>query len=169
MTVAVNLSPWNLQSSVLPEQISGLLASAGVSPLQLELEVTESAIISNINQATEMLTVMKEMGLRVSVDDFGTGYSSLAHLHRLPIDAIKIDKSFVMKMATEPHDAVIVRSMIHLAHNLELKIIAEGVENRETMRMLVTMGCDLAQGYYISHPRPAGELPHNFAWLSNEA
>jgi diguanylate cyclase len=169
MTVAVNLSPWNLQSSVLPEQIRGLLTSAGVSPLQLELEITESAIMTNIKQATEILTVLKEMGLRLSVDDFGTGYSSLAHLHRLPIDTIKIDQSFVMKMASEPNDAVIVRSMIHLAHNLSLTVVAEGVENRETLRMLVTMGCDTAQGYYISHPRPAEELSHNFDWLQKEA
>jgi len=135
-----------------------LLTSSGVSPLQLELEITESAIMANPAEATEILTVMKEMGLRIAVDDFGTGYSSLMHLQRLPLDQIKIDKSFVMKLATEAQDAVIVRSMIYLAHNLGLKVVAEGVENRETMGMLVKMGCDMAQGYYISHPRPAGEL-----------
>jgi EAL domain-containing protein (putative c-di-GMP-specific phosphodiesterase class I) len=102
---------------------------------------------------------MKQMGLRLAVDDFGTGYSSLAHLNSLPIDAIKIDKSFVIRMATETQDAVIVRSMIHLAHNLGLKVVAEGVENRQTMDMLRKMGCDMAQGYHISHPRPAEELP----------
>jgi diguanylate cyclase (GGDEF)-like protein len=159
LNVAVNLSPWNLQSSRLPEQISGLLDSSGVSSLQLELELTESAIMANPKQANEILTSMKQMGLLITVDDFGTGYSSLAHLHRLPIDAIKIDKSFVMKMATETQDAVIVRSMIHLAHNLNLKVVAEGVENRQTMDMLRKMGCDMAQGFHISHPRPAEELP----------
>ena len=125
----------------------------------MELELTESAIMANPKQAADILTSMKQMGLLITVDDFGTGYSSLAHLNRLPIDAIKIDKSFVMKMATEAQDAVIVRSMIHLAHNLNLKVVAEGVENRQTMDMLRTMGCDMAQGYYISHPRPAAELP----------
>jgi len=159
LDVAVNLSAWNLQSSRLPEQISGLLTSSGVSSSQLELELTESAIMANPKQAAEILTSMKQMGLLITVDDFGTGYSSLAHLNRLPIDVIKIDKSFVMKMATETQDAVIVRSMIHLAHNLNLKVVAEGVENRQTIDMLRTMGCDMAQGYYISHPRLAEELP----------
>lgn len=159
LSVAVNLSPWNLQSSALPEQIRGLLSSSGVHPSQLELELTESAIMANPRQAAEILRVMKQMGLQLTVDDFGTGYSSLAHLNRLPIDTIKIDKSFVIKMATETQDAVIVRSMIHLAHNLGLKVVAEGVENRQTMDMLRKMGCDMAQGYHISHPRPAEELP----------
>jgi diguanylate cyclase len=159
LSVAVNLSPWNLQSSALPDQIRGLLSSSGVPPSQLELELTESAIMANPRQAAEILRVMKQMGLRLAVDDFGTGYSSLAHLNSLPIDAIKIDKSFVIRMATETQDAVIVRSMIHLAHNLGLKVVAEGVENRQTMDMLRKMGCDMAQGYHISHPRPAEELP----------
>jgi predicted signal transduction protein with EAL and GGDEF domain len=170
LTVAVNLSPWNLQSSVLPEQIRGLLASSGASASQLELEITESALMTNPTQATQMLSAIKQIGLRLSVDDFGTGYSSLVYLHRLPIDAIKIDKSFVQKLATEPRDAVIVRSVIQLAHNLGLKVVAEGVENRETLRTLVTMGCDMAQGYYISHPRPAEELLCGFGdWLTNKA
>ncbi|MGB7949591.1 MAG: GGDEF domain-containing phosphodiesterase, partial [Candidatus Binatia bacterium] len=169
LNVAVNLSPWNLQSSRLPEQISGLLHSSGVLSPQLELELTESAIMANPKQATEILTSMKQMGLLITVDDFGTGYSSLAHLHRLPIDAIKIDKSFVIRMATEAQDAVIVRSMVHLAHNLNLKVVAEGVENRQTMDMLRKMGCDMAQGYHISHPRPAEELPRRLdSWASSE-
>jgi diguanylate cyclase len=159
LSVAVNLSPWNLQSSALPEQIKGLLTSSGVSPFQLELEITESAIMANPTQATEILTLMKEMGLRIAVDDFGTGYSSLALLNRLPVDVIKIDKSFVTKLAIDAQDAVIVRSMIYLAHNLGLKVVAEGVENREILRMLIKIGCDMAQGYHISHPRPAEELP----------
>jgi diguanylate cyclase (GGDEF)-like protein len=168
LDVAVNLSPWNLQSSSLPEQIDGLLRSSGVPPSQLELELTESAIMANPKQAAEILTVMKQMGLRITVDDFGTGYSSLAHLHKLPIDTIKVDKSFVIKMATEVHDAVIVRSMIHLAHNLKLKVVAEGVENRQTLDMLRKMGCDMAQGYHISHPRPAEELPGRLHdWLAS--
>jgi diguanylate cyclase (GGDEF)-like protein len=165
LDVSVNLSPWNLQSSALPEQIRGLLASSGVSPLQLELEITESAIMAKPAEATEILTRMKEMRLRIAVDDFGTGYSSLALLHRLPVDVIKIDKSFIMKLATEAQDAVIVRSMIYLAHNLGLKVVAEGVENREAMRMLMKIGCDMAQGYYISEPRPAQELPRTLRSL----
>ena len=170
LSIAVNLSPVNVQSSVLPEQICGLLASSGVSAGQIELEITETALMDNPQQAVEILTAIKQIGLRLTVDDFGTGYSSLAHLQRLPIDGIKIDKSFVMKLATEARDAVIVRSTIQLAHNLGLRVIAEGVENREALRMLVTMGCDMAQGYYISHPRLSQELPHGFCdWLTHEA
>jgi diguanylate cyclase (GGDEF)-like protein len=169
LSVAVNLSPWNLQSSALPEQIRGLLNSSRVSPFQVELEITESAIMANPTQATEILTVMKEMGLRIAVDDFGTGYSSLALLHRLPVTVIKIDKSFVTKLATQAQDAVIVRSMIQLAHNLGLKVVAEGVENRETMRMLVKIGCDMAQGYHIGHPRLAEELPRGLnGWTTDQ-
>jgi diguanylate cyclase (GGDEF)-like protein len=168
LNVAVNLSPWNLQSTRLPEQIGGLVTSSGISPSQLELELTESAIVANPKQAAEILASVKQMGLLITVDDFGTGYSSLAHLHRLPIDAIKIDKSFVMKMASETQDTVIVRSMIHLAHNLNLKVVAEGVENRQTMDILRKMGCDMAQGYYISHPRPPEELPRRLQdWLDS--
>lgn len=159
VSVAVNLSPLNLQSSALPEQIRGLLSSSDIPPSQLELELTESAIMANPRLAAEILTVMKQMGLKLAVDDFGTGYSSLAHLNSLPIDSIKIDKSFVIRMATETQDTVIVRSMIHLAHNLGLKVVAEGVENRQTLDILRKMGCDMAQGYHISHPRPAEELP----------
>ena len=170
LTIAINLSPMNVQSSVFPEQIRGLLASSGVSASQIELEITESALMDNAKQSVEILTAIKQMGFRLTVDDFGTGYSSLAHLQRLPIDSIKIDKSFVMKLATEARDAVIVRSTVHLAHNLGLTVVAEGVENREALRMLVTMGCDLAQGYYISHPRLSHELPHGFCdWLTHEA
>ncbi len=170
MTVAINLSPWNLQSSVLPQQIKGLLASSGVAASQLELEITESALMENLTQAEQILTAIKEIGLRLSVDDFGTGYSSLAHLHRLPIDVIKIDQSFIGKLATEPREAVIVRSTIQLAHGLGLKVIAEGVEDREALRTLMIMGCDMAQGYYISHPSPADELiSASGDWLINMA
>ncbi len=170
LTVAVNLSAWNLQSSVLPEQIRGLLSSSGVSAPQLELEITESALMTNPIEAEQILTAIKQIGLQLSIDDFGTGYSSLAYLHRLPLNTLKIDKSFVRNLATESRDAVIVRSTIQLAHNLGLKVIAEGVENRESLRLLLGMGCDVAQGYYISHPRPAEELLCGFGdWFANKA
>jgi diguanylate cyclase (GGDEF)-like protein len=150
--MAVNLSIWNLQAIELPEQISGLITSSAISPSQLQLEVTESAIMANPEQALENITRMKKMGLRFSIDDFGTGYSSLAYLKRLPVDEIKIDKSFVMNMTREQEDAVIVRSTIDLAHNLGLKVVAEGVEDSETMHALIELGCDEAQGYYFSKP-----------------
>lgn len=162
LTMAVNLSVWNLQAGELPDQIAGLLASCGVSPAQLELEITESAIMANPQRAMESVTRMKNMGLRFSIDDFGTGYSSLAYLKRFPVDSVKIDRSFVINMATNQEDAVIVHSIIDLGHNLGLKVVAEGVEDRETMDLLVKMGCDEAQGYYFSRPLPPADLP--FDW-----
>ena len=158
LRMAVNLSTWNLQAVELPEQIRGLIASSGVPPSQLELEITESAIMANPEQTLENVTRMKKMGLRFSIDDFGTGYSSLAYLKRLPVDEIKIDQSFVKNMTTEQGDAVIVRSTIDLAHNLGLTVVAEGVENPETMHALIELGCDQAQGYYFSRPLAPAEF-----------
>lgn len=159
LTMAVNLSTWNLQAEELPDQISGLLSSAEVPPSRLELEITESAIMANPELALKNVTRMKKMGLRFSIDDFGTGYSSLAYLKKFPIDEIKIDKSFVMNMAKSQEDVVIVHSIIDLGHNLGLKVVAEGVEDRESMDLLTKLGCDEAQGYYFSRPLPPGEVP----------
>lgn len=166
LSVAVNLSTWNLQDRELPNQISGLLSSWGLLPTQLELEITESAIMANPEQAMDSVARMKRMGLRFSIDDFGTGYSSLAYLKRFSVDAIKIDKSFVMNMATNEEDVMIVHSIIELAHNLRLKVIAEGVENREAIDLLVKLGCDEAQGYYFSRPLAPKELA---SWVTDNA
>jgi EAL domain-containing protein (putative c-di-GMP-specific phosphodiesterase class I) len=165
--VAVNVSAKQLKRSNLPERLVAIAHEFDIAPHQMEVELTESVAMQDSEQHVTKLHALRDLGVRVSVDDFGTGYSSLAHLHRLPIDAIKIDKSFVVRMATEAQDAVIVRSMIHLAHNLNLKVVAEGVENRQTMEMLRKMGCDMAQGYHISHPRPAEEVPRRLDnWLA---
>jgi diguanylate cyclase len=113
-------------------------------------------------RALAVLKRLHEMGTKLSIDDFGTGYSSLAYLKRLPVDAVKIDKSFVMNMDTDENDAAIVRSTIDLARNLGLAIVAEGVETEAIWQTLASLGCDTAQGHYLSHPLPAAEL---FAWL----
>jgi EAL domain-containing protein (putative c-di-GMP-specific phosphodiesterase class I) len=161
--MAVNLSMFNLQAPELPDQIAGLLGKSGVAPSQLRLEITESAIMANPAQTMDNLTRMSKMGLQISIDDFGTGYSSLAHLKKLPVHELKIDKSFVMNMAIDKDDAVIVRATIDLGHHFGLKVVAEGVENQKTRKMLSTFNCDLAQGYYISKPLPAGDL---MEWLA---
>jgi diguanylate cyclase len=158
LKVAVNLSAINLQSDELVDQIEGLLKTCGVSPALVELEVTESALMVNPQYAMEQIRRLKEMGLRVSIDDFGTGYSSLAYLTRLPVDTIKIEKLFVMNMATRKEDSVIVRTIIALAHGLGLNVVAEGVESRETYELLKKLNCDEGQGYYFSQPLPATEL-----------
>ncbi|MBI3301707.1 MAG: EAL domain-containing protein [Deltaproteobacteria bacterium] len=160
--VAVNLSMRNLQDPRLPDIITELLATWSVAPTCLDVEITESALAADPERALEILTRLGEMGVRISIDDFGTGYSSLAYLKRLPVDEIKIDKSFVIGMTADDNDAAIVRSTIDLGHNLGLAVVAEGVENQATWDLLAALGCDFAQGYYLSRPVPAVELTH---WL----
>ncbi|HUK55548.1 MAG TPA: EAL domain-containing protein [Nitrospiria bacterium] len=164
LSVAVNLSARSLQDPQLPDQITGLLQSSGALPAGLELEITESAIMADPARAMEILTRLRSKNIRFSIDDFGAGYSSLGYLKKLPVDEVKVDKSFVLGMAANADDAVIVRSTIDLAHNLGLKVVAEGVESREVLERLVEMGCDAAQGYYMSRPIPAEELAR---WLTD--
>jgi diguanylate cyclase (GGDEF)-like protein len=158
LSVAANISMLNLQSRALPDQVAGLLKTCQVPPGSFGLEITESTIMADPVRTMEIVKQMSEMGLQFAIDDFGTGYSSLAYLSRLPIDEIKIDKSFVINMATQEEDIVIVRSTIDLAHNLGLKVVAEGVENQATKEKLALLGCDAAQGFHMSRPLTADEI-----------
>ncbi|MGH7827501.1 MAG: putative bifunctional diguanylate cyclase/phosphodiesterase [Candidatus Binatia bacterium] len=152
LPVAVNLSMLNLSAPELPEQIAGLLKDAAVPPDKLELEITESAIMEDPQRTLCTLKEIRSLGVRLAIDDFGTGYSALAHLSRLPVTTIKIDKSFIRDIETVRDSAVIVKSIIDLAHNLELNVVAEGVETLTAKEMLVAFECDEAQGYYFSRP-----------------
>ncbi len=163
LPVAVNVSMRNLIDPELPETVERLLAAAGVTGLPLRLEITESVIMSDPERALRVLARLREMGVRADIDDFGTGYSSLAYLQRLPVDAVKIDRSFVGRMTSDDGSAVIVRSTIELCHNLGLAVVAEGVEDRETWERLVALGCDEAQGYYLTAALAAPELER---WLA---
>ena len=160
--IAVNLSMWNLEAQELPDQIAGLTKSVGMPADRLELEITESAIMGDPQRTMRTLTLIRDLGVRLTIDDFGTGYSSLAHLRKLPVTGMKIDKSFVQNMESDRDNAVIVRSIIDLGHNLSLKVTAEGVETREAKDMLVGFECDEAQGYYYSYPIPAHEIAQLF-------
>jgi EAL domain-containing protein (putative c-di-GMP-specific phosphodiesterase class I) len=151
-TVACNLSTRLLMDDDLSYHIEAFLARYGVNPALLELEITETALITEPERAREILGRIHAMGVRLSIDDFGTGYSSLALLKSLPLNALKIDLLFVSQMLESEQDAIIVSSTINLAHNLGLNVVAEGVENRETLERLRKMGCDQAQGYFISRP-----------------
>jgi diguanylate cyclase len=162
LSVGVNLSARNLCDVNLPDTVGELLTRWEVSPSLLELEITESTIFADPIRAMHILTRLSDMGVRLAIDDFGTGYSSLAYLRRLPLDEIKIDKSFVQGMDDDENDAVIVRSTIDLGRNLGLRVVAEGVETAHSWRRLTTLGCDTAQGYYISRAVPASELAR---WL----
>jgi diguanylate cyclase len=161
--ISVNLSARTLHDGSFPDRLKALLAMHGIAPERLELEITESVIMVDPARALEILTRLNRMGITLSIDDFGTGYSSLSYLKKLPVNAVKIDKSFVLHMTEDQNDAQIVRSTIDLAHNLGLKVIAEGVETREVWERLRALGCDEAQGYYISRPLPAPELTQ---WLT---
>ena len=162
LCVGVNLSARNLLDVQLPDTVGGLLAKWEVPPSLLELEITESTILADPVRAMNVLSRLNGMGVRLAIDDFGTGYSSLAYLKRLPVDELKIDKSFVQGMEEDENDAVIVRSTIDLGRNLGLRVVAEGVESAAAWRLLAALGCDVAQGYYVSRPVPAAELA---AWL----
>jgi len=162
--VSVNLSARNLLDDELPDAVAQLLSTWQVEPQKLSLEITESSIIAT--EAEDTLQRLHATGVQISVDDFGTGYSSLTHLKRLPVQEIKIDKSFVIDMATNRDGAAIVRSTIDLGHNLGLKVVAEGVEDEKTETMLREYGCDFIQGFHISRPAAAGLLG---PWLRNRA
>ena len=155
ISVAVNLTMWNLETQELPDQIAGLLCDTGVPPANLELEITESSIMGDPQRVITTLNNIRSLGVQFAIDDFGTGYSSFAYLTKLPVKSIKIDKSFVLSIDTDRENALIVRSIIDLCHNLGLKVIAEGVETASTRDLLKSYGCDEAQGYYYSRPQPA--------------
>jgi diguanylate cyclase (GGDEF)-like protein len=158
LNVAVNLSVRSVLDVDFPDQVARVLRDIGVSPAKLIVEITESSVMADPPRTIGVLGRLSTLGVSIAIDDFGTGYSSLSRLKRLPVDEIKIDKSFVGGMLTDDNDAVIVRSTIDLAHNLGLRVVAEGVEDYETWMQLADLGCDMAQGYYVSRPVPAGQL-----------
>ena len=152
--VSVNLSARDLLDADLPREVESLLSKHGVDPTLLEVEITEHTILTDPERARIVLERLRELGVRLSIDDFGTGFSSLGQLKRLPVDVLKIDRSFVLNMEHDDNDDVIVRSTIELGHNLGLRVVAEGVETQETWGRLAQLGCDTAQGFFISRPLP---------------
>ena len=152
MEVAVNLGAYNLDDHGLPQAIGGLLERYAVPAQQLRVEITETTLMRDPDNARRVLEELRSTGVRVSIDDFGTGYSSLAYLKRLPADELKIDRSFVRHMAVDAGDAAIVRSVIALGHELGFVVTAEGVEDAASLEWLRTFGCDRAQGYFFARP-----------------
>lgn len=164
--VSVNLSTRDLLDPLLSARLGAMLAHHGVPASAICLEITESAIMDDPQRAEAMLNLLSKQGFRLSIDDFGTGYSSLGYLKRLPVDELKIDRSFVINMQANANDATIVRSTIDLAHNLGLGVVAEGVENAAVLELLRALACDEAQGYHISRPLPVDGF---MAWLEQQA
>jgi diguanylate cyclase (GGDEF)-like protein len=152
LSVAVNLSARNLLDAALPADVARLLADSGVPPSALELEITETTLVADLVRTHGVLQRLNEIGVGISIDDFGTGYSSLSYIRRMPVDELKIDKSFVTGMADNENDALIVRSTIELGRNLGLRVVAEGVETLEVWAQLQVLGCHVAQGYHFGRP-----------------
>jgi EAL domain-containing protein (putative c-di-GMP-specific phosphodiesterase class I) len=164
--VSVNLSARQLADLSLPERLQSALERHGVDPGQLTAEVTESSIMGDPRRAAQVLHELRQEGIRIAVDDFGTGYSSLAYLQRLDLDELKIDRSFVQAMGAVRRDDVLVRSIIELAHNLGLSVVAEGVEGAPQVDRLRELGCDAAQGFHLGRPMDRDLMT---AWLRRDA
>ncbi len=158
--VAVNLSVRNLLDVKLPDTIAKLLREHDLPARLLSIEITESTLMSNPARSLAVLERLRIMGITIAIDDFGTGQSSMSYLKRLPVSELKIDRSFVRDVAHDASDRVIVRAMVDLAHSLGLRVVAEGVEDTITQRLLTEMGCDVAQGFLFSKPLRGPELTH---------
>jgi len=168
MRVGVNVSARQFHQQHLAEIVLNILDETGLAPAFLDLELTESSIMSNAQATIDVLTRLKAMDVTISIDDFGTGFSSLSYLKRLPIDALKIDQSFVRDVTTDPDDAALVMTIVTLAHNLRLNVVAEGVETEEQLRFLHLLRCDEVQGYLFSKPLPAEGLEQLLALSPGE-
>jgi EAL domain-containing protein (putative c-di-GMP-specific phosphodiesterase class I) len=162
INVSINLSARDVMDDTLPDRVAMLLQVYGCAGQWIALEITESAILDDPGHAVENLKRLSALGCKLSIDDYGTGYSSLAYLRRLPLDELKIDKSFVMGMVRDASDNVIVRSTIDLAHNMGLAVVAEGVEDEATLERLRALGCDIVQGFFLSRPLAPDQVA---AWM----
>jgi diguanylate cyclase (GGDEF)-like protein/PAS domain S-box-containing protein len=163
LPVAVNVSMQNLQDEDLPALLATLLERHSIRPERLKIEVTETALMADPQRSAEIFAQLREMGVKVSVDDFGSGYSSLAYLKQLPVDELKIDRSFVIGITPSAEEIAIIRSAVEIGHSLGLTVVAEGVETQAAWDILAELGCDAAQGYLITRPLPARQLGR---WLS---
>ena len=155
LSMAINLSAVELRQVDLKDAIQQAIESASIPPDKLELELTESVLLQDTGKSLEMLRLLKELGVTLSIDDFGTGYSSLSYLKRLNVDRLKIDRSFINDLPDDKDSIAITRAIIHMAHDLGITVVAEGVEKIEQAEILGSMGCKIAQGYFYSEPKNA--------------
>ncbi|OWW18287.1 EAL domain-containing protein [Noviherbaspirillum denitrificans] len=158
VAIATYVSPLQFRQRDFAHRLGTIVSENGVDPYGIQVEVTESAIMENVDQAIEILNQLKSFGVKVALDDFGTGYSSLSSRSSLPLDKLKVDQSFVSRVEGEPASRAITRAMIALGHALNLEIVGEGIESEDTLGYLRSEGCDQAQGFWVSHPLPPSEF-----------
>lgn len=173
LMVSVNISGKHLAKNELIDDVVGALQASHVAPSTLKLEITESTAMENAEHSINILNKLKEIGVQLSIDDFGTGYSSLSILHRLPFDTLKIDRSFVIRVGEQGEDSEVLQTVISLAKNLKMRVIAEGIETPSQLAVLQNLGCDYGQGYYLAKPKPVEEteelLYKRPTWLPSES
>jgi len=162
VTLAINISGQQFMKNELLETVTGILKESGVDPGLLELELTEGVLMAHTEKTIKTLQALKGMGVRLAIDDFGTGFSSLSYLKRFPLDVLKIDRTFIKDITSDPDDAAITVATIEMAHTLKLQVIAEGVETQPQLDFLTRNGCDLYQGYLFSRPVPPEEITRLF-------
>lgn len=166
IVISINISSSNVTSLTLPETLEELIDNAELDPSMLCFEVTESELMGELISSMDTLTRMRIKGFKLSIDDFGTGYSSLLQLYRIPFNELKIDQSFIKNLITSPESKVIVSTCITLAHNLGMSVVAEGIEDRETLEELTKMGCDIGQGYHLCKPMDVSRI---FCWIQENS
>jgi EAL domain-containing protein (putative c-di-GMP-specific phosphodiesterase class I) len=166
LAVAVNLSASSLIDPQVPDRVLSMLAARELRPDRLQLEITEDLLMADRDQAREILVRLRSGGVRIAIDDFGSGYSSLAYLRDLPVDELKVDRSFIDPMTGDPRATALVSATVALGHSLDLVVVAEGVEDEATQVRLAAMGCDQVQGYHIARPMPGDEVR---AWLGGRS
>jgi EAL domain-containing protein (putative c-di-GMP-specific phosphodiesterase class I) len=160
--ISVNISPRQLRSGELPDVVGHALRSSGLQPEQLHLELTETAVLSDESQASALLTRVRGTGVKVWLDDFGTGFSGLSHLRRVPVDGVKIDRSFVADVLRDPDDLALTSAIIAMAHSLGITVVAEGIETEGQYAILRERGCDQGQGFWLGRPMDAEDLARKF-------
>jgi EAL domain-containing protein (putative c-di-GMP-specific phosphodiesterase class I) len=163
--IAVNVSPLQLRNPGFISEVASVIASDAQAAAGLELEITETLIMADVKHSIASLKAIREMGVTIAIDDFGTGFSSLSYLAKLPVDTLKIDRSFVIDMTESPEGLALVSTIINLAHSLKLKVVAEGVETEEQSSLLRLLNCDEMQGYLFSKPLPAETFESRFLLL----
>jgi diguanylate cyclase len=164
--VSVNLSAANVTDLDLPAKVAAALARHGLPPRALTLELVEDTLMSSPQRARTVLSGLRAIGVATSIDDYGTGYSSLAYLRHLPADELKLDREFTVDLLTDPRAAAIVQHTVALAHALDLRLVAEGVEDAATLDLLARLGCDVAQGFLVARPMPVDDF---LTWLTDHA